>query len=414
MKTKTFNRNFIFLIIGQACSMFGTVLIKFTISLLILDLTSSAALFGTITAISYLPPIFLSPFGGILADRANKRNLIVGLDGMYCVMAILLAFSLSFSNVLMLMTIIMVGLSVVSSFETPVVQSSIPLIQNKDTLVQSNSIVSQVNMLANFIAPLLAGMLYSVIGADYLQGVRIIFLCCAACFFWAAILEIFIKIPTVTERKVDTSLKTVKNDLCESVRFLTTEQNYVFKAILLNAAFVLLIQPLITTGMPFIIRIVLNLSPVLNGLSQALMGAAGLVGGVIAGLIATKFKVRKVYQLFWIMGLSISFVGVSFMLNFSAHLTYMIFVTIGIVIFICASIAGIFIMSAIQQNVPDYMLGRVMSLYSALVNAAQPIGILLYGYLYGEFINLLPLLMFATAISIFVVGQIGKKTYRKL
>lgn len=414
MKTKTFNRNFIFLIIGQACSMFGTVLIKFTISLLILDLTSSAALFGTITAISYLPPIFLSPFGGILADRANKRNLIVGLDGMYCAMAILLAFSLSFSNVLMLMTIIMVGLSVVSSFETPVVQSSIPLIQNKDTLVQSNSIVSQVNMLANFIAPLLAGMLYSVIGADYLQGVRIIFLCCAACFFGAAILEIFIKIPTVTERKVDTSLKTVKNDLCESVRFLTTEQNYVFKAILLNAAFVLLIQPLITTGTPFIIRIVLNLSPVLNGLSQALMGAAGLVGGVIAGLIATKFKVRKVYQLFWIMGLSISFVGVSFMLNFSAHLTYMIFVTIGIVIFICASIAGIFIMSAIQQNVPDYMLGRVMSLYSALVNAAQPIGILLYGYLYGEFINLLPLLMFATAISIFVVGQIGKKTYRKL
>ena len=57
MKTKTWNRNFIFLIIGQSSSMFGAVLLKFTESLLILDLTHSAALFGTITAISYLPPI---------------------------------------------------------------------------------------------------------------------------------------------------------------------------------------------------------------------------------------------------------------------------------------------------------------------------------------------------------------------
>ena len=75
MKTKALNRNFILLIIGQASSMFGTVLLKFTISLLILDLTCSAALFGTITAISYLPPIFLSPIGGIMADRMIKEIL---------------------------------------------------------------------------------------------------------------------------------------------------------------------------------------------------------------------------------------------------------------------------------------------------------------------------------------------------
>ncbi|MHC1722378.1 MAG: MFS transporter [Aminipila sp.] len=414
MKTKTFNRNFIFLIIGQASSMFGTVLLRFTVSLLILDLTGSAALFGTITAISYLSPIFLSPFGGILADQVNKRNLMVGLDSMYCVMAISLVFSLSIPNVLIPITIIMFGLSIVSSFETPVVQSSIPLIQHKDTLIQSNAIISQVNMLANLIAPLLAGLLYSTVGEDYLQGVRIIFLYCAVCFLLAAILEIFIKIPKITGQYADTSLQTIKKDLCESIRFLTTEQTYVFKAILLNATFVLLIQPLITTGAPFIIRIVLNLSPALNGLSQAFMGVAGLIGGVIAGLIATKFKISKVYWLFWIMGLSISFFGVSVLFNFSANLTYMIFVIIGIVIFVSASIAGIFIMSAIQQNVPANMLGRVMSFYLALVNAALPIGILLYGYLYEKFINHLSLIMFATAISIFTVGQIGKKTYGNL
>ena len=96
MKEKTLNRNFIFLIIGQASSMFGTTLLKFTSSLLILDLTSSATSFGIITAIGYLPPVFLSPIGGIIADRSNKRNLMIALDGLYGIMAVLLVFSLSF------------------------------------------------------------------------------------------------------------------------------------------------------------------------------------------------------------------------------------------------------------------------------------------------------------------------------
>ena len=414
MKTKALNRNFILLIIGQALSMFGTVLLKFTVSLLILDLTSSAALFGIITAISYLPPVFLSLIAGIIADRNNKRNLMIALDGLYGIMAVLLVLSLSFSNVLIWITIIMVGLAVVSSFETPVVQSSIPLIQEKHHLIQSNAIVSQINMLANLIGPLLAGLLYSVVGKTTLQGVRIIFWGCAICFFSAAILEAFVKIPKITLTPISNPLHAIKKDLGESLYFLTSKQIYVFKAILLNAVFVFLIQPLITTGAPFIIRVVLNLSSVLNGLSQAFMGAAGLIGGIIAGIIANKFRTDKIYWLFWIMGISIAAFGSSLLFKFSPNLIYIIFVIISIVVFISASIAGIFIMSAIQQNVPDDMLGRIMSFYSAIVSVALPIGVLFYGFLYEKFINYLPAIMFLTTAAILVVGYIGKKTYRHL
>ena len=414
MKAKALNRNFVFLIIGQALSMFGTVLLKFTVSLLILDLTSSAALFGTITAISYLPPVFLSLIAGIIADRNNKRNLMIALDGFYGIMAVLLVLSLSFSNVLIWITIIMVGLSIVSSFETPVVQSSIPLIQEKNYLIQSNAIVSQINMLANLIGPLLAGLLYSAVGKTVLQGVRIVFWGCAICFFSAAILEAFIKIPKITLPPISNPLHAIKKDLGESFYFLTSKRVYVFKAIFLNAMFVFLIQPLITTGAPFIIRVVLNLSSVLNGLSQAFMGAAGLIGGIIAGVIANKFRTDKIYWLFWIMGISIAAFGSSLLFKFSPNLIYIIFVIISIVVFISASIAGIFIMSAIQQNVPDDMLGRIMSFYSAIVSVALPIGILFYGFLYEKFINHLSAIMFLTSASILVVGYIGKKTYRHL
>lgn len=414
MKTKLFNQNFIFLIVGQAASMLGTVLLKFTVSLLILDLTGSAALFGTITAISYLPPVFLSPMAGILVDRKNKRNLMVALDGMYCIMAILLAISMSLSNKLIYITIIMVVLSMISSFETPVVQSSVPLIQPKENLVKSNAIVSQVNMITNLAGPLFAGLFYGVAVKSTLAGVQEIFFSCALCFFLAAFFETFIKIPIVHTQQTGISLQALKRDLIEGIQFLTIEHTYVFQAILLNAAFVLLIQPLITTGAPFIIRIVLDLSSALNGLSQAFMGAAGLIGGIVAGLISDKFKVSRVYQLFLIMGTAIAVFGIAILLNLSSIITYVIFVIVGIVIFIFASIAGIFIMSAIQQNVPNDMLGRVMSFYSAIVSATLPIGILLYGYLYEEFLSQLSVIMFVTAILIFIIGCIGKNTYQHL
>ena len=57
-------------------------------------------------------------------------------------------------------------------------------------------------------------------------------------------------------------------------------------------------------------------------------------------------------------------------------------------------------MSAIQQNVADNMLGRIMSFYSAIVSVALPIGILLYGFLYEKFIDHLPAILFLTSAAI--------------
>lgn len=389
-------------------------MLKFTISLLILDLTGSATLFGAITAISYLPPIFLSPFGGILADRMNKRSLMVGMDCFYSIAAVLLALSLSATNMLIPIAIVMIVLSVVSSFETPVVQSSIPLIQDKDALIQSNSVVSQVNMISNLLGPLVAGGFYALVGESNLLGVRIIFFCCAIFFLCAAIVEVFIKIPKSQQREVKNIVQAVKQDLFDGIQFIIKEKPYVCNAIILNAAFVLLIQPLITIGAPFIIRVVLDLVSILNGTSQAIMGVAGLAGGLLAGLIAPKFKTSKIYQLFWIMGVSIACFGISFLFNISAIASYAILVICGFVIFMSASIAGIYIMSAIQRNVPDNMLGRVMSFYGALLSGALPIGLALYGYLYEKFANHLTVVLVVTAALIFLIGQIGKNTYRHL
>lgn len=113
------------------------------------------------------------------------------------------------------------------------------------------------------------------------------------------------------------------------------------------------------------------------------------------------------------MGVAVALFGIAVLLHLSAITTYIIFVMVGVIIFITASIAGIFIMSAIQQNVPDNMLGRVMSFYSAIVTAALPVGILTFGYLYEKFINHLPIIFFITAVLIYIVGQFGKRVYKQ-
>ena len=73
MKEKLFTRNFTLLILGQVSSLIGNYSLKFALSMYILEQTGSASVFAGITAVSMLPMILFSPFGGILADRADRR-----------------------------------------------------------------------------------------------------------------------------------------------------------------------------------------------------------------------------------------------------------------------------------------------------------------------------------------------------
>ena len=80
MKQKFLTRNFILLIFGQVSSLIGNFTLKFSLSMYVLEQTGSASVFAGLLAMALLPTILLSPFGGILADRANRRNIMVALD----------------------------------------------------------------------------------------------------------------------------------------------------------------------------------------------------------------------------------------------------------------------------------------------------------------------------------------------
>ena len=78
--TKHFSKDFILVVIGQIISLFGNSVLRFVLPLHLLNITGSAALYGFVSAFSFIPMLVMSPIGGVVADRINKRNIMVGLD----------------------------------------------------------------------------------------------------------------------------------------------------------------------------------------------------------------------------------------------------------------------------------------------------------------------------------------------
>lgn len=93
-KKELFGRSFQLLLLGQIISILGSALLRFGLSLYALDLTGRADIFGTLYALSSIP-LLLSPIGGAIADRFNRRHLIVIFDFASCIVVLGFLFLLA-------------------------------------------------------------------------------------------------------------------------------------------------------------------------------------------------------------------------------------------------------------------------------------------------------------------------------
>ena len=93
---RLFSRDFTLMILGQIISLFGNAILRFALSLYVLDTTGSAAAFGGILAVSMVPTILCSPLGGVLADRVPRQRIMWGLD--FFTAALVLGYGLFFAS----------------------------------------------------------------------------------------------------------------------------------------------------------------------------------------------------------------------------------------------------------------------------------------------------------------------------
>ena len=80
MKKNGFSRDFMLVVLGQIISLFGNAVVRFALPLHLLNISGSPTLYGMVSALAFLPLLIMSPLGGVIADRVNKRNIMVVLD----------------------------------------------------------------------------------------------------------------------------------------------------------------------------------------------------------------------------------------------------------------------------------------------------------------------------------------------
>ena len=407
-KQKLFNRNFVMVVIGQLISLFGNSILRFALALYVLDITGSATIFGTVTAFSVIPTIILSPFGGMIADRVNRRNIMVVLDFLTSFLVLGFGFSLSDKNAIPLIAVVLVLLSIIQACYTPSVNSSVPLLQDEKNLVKANSVVNQVTMLANLLGPILGGILYGFFGAIpiiYVSGV---------CFFLSAILEIFIYIPFEKLKQKESMVQTVKSDFKESIRFMSKEQPDILRTMLVMAFYNFFIVSIITIGMPYMIRTILQLSSELYGTAEGLMAGAGIVGGIISGLIANRLKTGKLYLLLVISGISLIPIGLVFLFDFNSMVCYFVITVCVMLLQLLITIFSIFVLSATQRKTPNHLLGKVTAYTMTLTMCAQPLGQSLYGLLFDTFSNSLYIVLIGTSVIAVMIGILARSVFFRL
>ncbi|MDR1441753.1 MAG: MFS transporter [Bifidobacteriaceae bacterium] len=376
-------RDFGLLVAGQVVSVIGSATLRFALDLHVLDITGGADVFALVVALSALPGIAFTPIGGAVADRFPKRNLMIGLDAASAalVLALIVAMGLGQAPVSVIGLALAV-LCLISSMYQPTVQASVPALVPQDRLADANGLVSGIGALSSFVAPVVGGALYGLVGI----GTLLIASCAA--FAASSLLEVFIRIP-FAKRSSDRPLAaTLLGDVRQGLRFAGRDNPLVLRVIGLACALNMLLVPVFLIGVPYILRLTLHSTDTMYGLGLACTEAATIIGAIFAGKLTRGLRMANLSRALWLIA-ALMVPMAAAMLPAVRSLGYWPPFA-GFFAFEMAAVAActavsIFAITQIQKTTPKEMTGKVMALLLAGSQIAAPIGQIAYGFAFEGF-----------------------------
>lgn len=407
-KEKLFTRNFTLLILGQVSSLTGNYTLKFALSMYVLEQTGSASIFAGMLSAALLPTVLLSPFGGILADRANRKHIMVALDALSGLSVLAAGLLLLLGRELWVIGALLVLLSVLAAFESPTVQACVPQMVSPQNLVQGNAVVSQVSAVTSLVTPFLGSLFYTAF------GIGPVFAAAVACFWLTALLECMIHLEYQKPPRTAGIGAIVREDLALSAHFLRREQPDILKLLLLAALAGMFVSGTAVVGFPYLVRMVLGLSATYYGAAESAMGAAAILGSLCAGLLGKKLRVRDMAAIFLSFGLSLFPIGLSFLLPVGRMARYGV-----LLFFFCVCQLGVCIFSTyaitlIQQRTPEQLMGKVMSCVFTLSMCAQPVGQVVYGALFDCFSDSVYWVLIPTGMLICLIAVASRGFLKRM
>ena len=375
-QTPLFRRDFTLVVIGQIISLFGNAILRFALPLYLLRQTGSPALFGAVGAAAFVPAVLCAPIGGVVADRVNKRNIMVLLD--LSTAAFILAFSLLLDRVplIPLMVSCLMLLYGVAGAYQPSVQASIPLLAEPDQLTSANAVINMVGTLSGLLGPVIGGVLFGAFGIRPILWVSI------GCFFLSAVMELFIRIPHHPREAAGSVLSIVRRDLGESWRFVRRERPVFLSVMLVLALFNLVLSAALVVGIPVAVVQVLGMSDSRLGLTQGALGLGGLFGGVLTAFLGKRLPLRRGNFVLLAASLTSAGMGAALLPGVPPGLGWWGVTVMSFAVMVLSTMLVVVLSAAVQGQTPPELLGKVMAFIMAVSNCAAPLGQAVYGALF--------------------------------
>lgn len=420
MTEKLYHKNFNILVLGQIISLFGSSIQRFALSLYLLDLTGSAGIFATILAISMIPVVLIAPIAGMLADRGNKKRLMVILDVTSGVLLIgYLVLKVQGGNQTIIIAVLMVLLSTISTIYQPVVNTCIPLLVHENHLIRANAIIQQVASLSNFLGPILAGVLYGAFG---ITGVVVINM---VSFLFSAGIELLLDIPERDKTKEEISkvedshlsgthlnekesfIQIFKQDMRESFHYLRIENKIIFRMLLFSGFYNLFLVPVFSVVAPYLIKITLGLSSEVYGVTEGCIALGMILGGLIIAWKPAKFHIKRVHRLLYITSVSMFIMAATVLLFASGKLSAIgsaiFFALAGMLIMGILGVANVLSAAYLYSEVEATKLGKILAYGSAFATLCIPLGQILFGGLIEMFDSSLYWLIGIAGVFVLIV-----------
>ena len=378
------NKNFIIIVIGQIISLFGNAIQRFSMSLYLLEFTGSTAAFARILAISTIPYIIFAPIAGRLSDNINRKKIMVYLDLICSVVIGIYAFILlkGYDHELIVGTVMFI-LSICATLYGPAVTSSIPQIVEEEKLTSANGVINQVGSIVNFVGPILAGLVYGLL------GIKAIVIVNAVSFLVSAIMEMFLDIPDVIKENIENadnekviSMKFVKQscvDMKDSFVYLKNENNVILGIIASYALCNIFLVPILSIVAPYFINVFLGLPSEVFGIVEAVCVLGMILGGFIISVKPNMFSIKKVHYTYLPMIAGVIIIATLGFLKLNPYVLASTFTFGGLAIMLSVALSNVLTLTFIQKQIPDNMLGRVSAFSTAIATISVAPGQLLFG-----------------------------------
>lgn len=399
-KNTIFAKDFILVVIGQIISIFGNQILRYALPLYLLNQTGSAVLFGTILAVSFIPMILLFPIGGIIADRVNKRNIMVVLDFGTAILIFLFYLLAGKLDIVPLMAITMIMLYGIQGAYQPAVKASVPVLVAPEHIMRANSVVDMINSVASMAGPVIGGLLFSILGLMPILYVSI------GCFLAAAVMESFVCIPFAKRKTTGNIVATGLGDLKESFRFMFRGRPVIWKISLIFASSNLLLTSLILIALPVLITqrlgFAVDTANRLYGYAQGVVAAGAVLGGLLAGTLSKKLKAKASPLLLIGCSLSVLLGGIALQTLSAPMEIYMILIVGCGLLLTLHTLFQIQMMTYLQLLTPKDLIGKVISCFMCVVMCTIPLGQFIYGFVF-EHIEGSPYLPFYV-VALIMIG----------